>query len=343
MIQRLSILLALAMMIGQVAASGHFQVLVYHHVAEGTPPSTSVSPDTFRTHLELLRDNNFSVVPLEQALAAVKGEGDATLPERAVVITFDDAYANIHENAFPMLKEFDYPFTIFAATDPIDQNFKEMLSWDQLREMKEWGATIANHSSDHDYMVRHSPRDEAWLDSMRANIRHAQKRLEDELGDDIPYWFAYPYGEYNEGLKRMLDDEGYIGFAQHSGGINANSDFLALPRFAAAGVYANTETLLTKLKSRPMPVDYNTVPDMLAEDNPPVMTITLADTSDMSRSFNCFVNSEWQDGEWVGEQSFRLSAPEPLDNGRHRYNCTSQAKSGSFFYWYSQPWLILGE
>lgn len=334
--------LILAFALAQSAwAQPHFNVLVYHHVATDTPASTTISPERFREHLTLLRDEGFNVIPIQQALDAVRGIGSATLPEKAVVLTFDDAYANIHENGFPLLKEFNYPFTIFVATDPIDQGFTEMLSWEQLQEMQDWGATIANHTRDHDYLVRHSPRDDAWLQSVRDNIQHAQERLETELTGDIPKLFAYPYGEYNSDLKQLMAEEGYIAFAQHSGGIYQHSDFHALPRFAAAGIYANPKTLLTKLNSHPMPVNYDTVPDMLTFSSTPSMTIETTHPSDMARNLNCFVNGDWQDAEWEDEQHFTLSAAEPLGEGRHRFNCTAQARSGNFFYWYSQPWLIL--
>lgn len=335
------VFVVLTIMAGPALAQAHFNILVYHHVAEDTPASTSVSPATFRQHLSFLRDEGYEIIDLQRALDAVRN--DEALPAGAVVITFDDAYENIHRNAFPLLKEFNAPFTIFAATDPIDQGFNDMLSWDQLREMQDWGARIANHSRDHGYLVRETPRDNAWREAMAANIRHAQQRLEAELGDDIPRWFAYPYGEYSAGLKSILQNEGYVGFAQHSGGVYAGSDFFALPRFAAAGVYANLDTLSTKLASRPMPVDIASVPDMPTSDSQPSMTIRVSDISDMSRALNCFVDSAWQDAQWLDDQRFRLSASEPLGEGRHRFNCTAQARSGDFFYWYSQPWLVMPE
>lgn len=324
-------------------AQPHFNVLVYHHVATDTPASTTISPERFREHLTLLKDEGFTVVDIEEALDAVRGNSASELPEKAVVLTFDDAYGNIYDNAFPMLQEFGYPFTVFVATDPVDQSFNEMLTWEELQALQDGGATIANHTRDHDYLVRHQPRDDAWLDSVRENIRHAQQRLETELTGDIPRLFAYPYGEYTTDIKTMLAEEGYTAFAQHSGGVYAGSDFLALPRFAAAGIYANPETLLTKLNSHPMPVNYDSVPDMLTLDDTPSMTIEVSQPGAMSQALNCFINGSWQDADWIDERHFQLNAPDALSEGRHRFNCTAQARSGDYFYWYSQPWLVQPE
>ncbi|WP_028671485.1 polysaccharide deacetylase family protein [Saccharospirillum impatiens] len=340
MTKRLILSLGALLLSITVHAADSVNILVYHHVANDTPASTTISPAGFREHLQLLRDNDFTVVSLTDAVAALRGDTSIELPEKAVAITFDDAYENIHTNAFPLLREFEAPFTVFAATDPIDQNFQNMMSWDQLRDLQDWGATVTNHSRDHDYMVRHSPLDDAWLQAMVDNVNHAQQRLTDELGADVPRWFAYPYGEYNETLKQALRDEGYVAFAQHSGGIRADSDWGALPRFAAAGVYANPETLITKLNSRPMPVNQTALPDMLTPETRPSVTVELTDPSDMGQALNCFVDSSWVDAEWLGEARFKVTAPEALSDGRHRFNCTSQARSGAFFYWFSQPWLV---
>jgi peptidoglycan/xylan/chitin deacetylase (PgdA/CDA1 family) len=319
-------------------AQSHFNVLVYHHVSESSPASTSVSPEQFREHLSFFKDNNYPVVALDEALNTLAAGNE--LPKNAIAITFDDAYRSIYLNAFPLLKEYKVPFTVFAATDPIDQNFNDMLSWDQLREMKAWGAIIANHTKDHSYLVRHRSLDALWQQETKSNIEHAQQRLIEELGDDVPKWLAYPYGEFSQSLQSLLADMHYIGFAQHSGGITALSHQQALPRFAAAGIYANTKTLATKIESIPMPINEASLADMLTSENQPVLQATIDDMSDMSRVLNCFVDGRWHEVKWTGKQSFELVSDQPLSAGRHRYNCTAKSKTVNTYYWFSKPWLI---
>jgi peptidoglycan/xylan/chitin deacetylase (PgdA/CDA1 family) len=324
---------------GHAIASGHVNILVYHHVSESTPASTSISPAAFRSHMQLLKDNGFNVVSLETAIKGIT-EG-ITLPENAVAITFDDGFENIYNNGWPILKEFNYPFTIFVATDSIDERYSQMLSWDQLRELKAAGVSIANHSSDHDYLVRHRKLDSEWLAKTVDNISHAQNRLVEELGPDIPKWFAYPYGEFNTELASALKDQDYIAFAQHSGGAWLGSNFQAIPRFAAAGIYANPKTLITKLQSRPMPVNEATLADMVTDQSQPELLAEVLDRSDMSAVLNCFADGDWQDSTWVSDTTFRVKSDKALSEGRHRYNCTAKSKTGDFYYWYSKPWLIL--
>jgi peptidoglycan/xylan/chitin deacetylase (PgdA/CDA1 family) len=100
-------------------ASEHGVILLYHHVDSDTPPSTTISPSDFKAHLEYLRDNDFNVIPLDTMIDSLQKQ--QALPERAVAITFDDGYISIFEQAFPMLQEFGYPFTLFVSTDPINR------------------------------------------------------------------------------------------------------------------------------------------------------------------------------------------------------------------------------
>lgn len=335
----IGLLLALSAILQSAFAADSFNILVYHHVSEETPASTSISPARFREHLQLIEDNGFQVVDLNEAITAVRNGDD--LPEGAVAITFDDGFNDIYTEGWPLLQEFNYPFTVFVSTDAVDDGLRGMLSWDQIREMHANGVTIANHTSDHDYLVRKRNYDQYWLDSVKNNISNAQTRLQQELGTPPPKWLAYPYGEYNLQLQQLIEQMGYIGFAQHSGGVWQGSDFLAIPRFAAAGIYSNPETLRVKLMSKPMPVVTESVAGMVTYSRLPVLTATISDTSDMSTVLNCFVDGSAVEVSWLSDTEFQVQTSSELSVGRHRYNCTSRSKSGSFYYWLSKPWLVL--
>ncbi|WP_320822743.1 polysaccharide deacetylase family protein [Reinekea sp.] len=320
-------------------AADHFNILVYHHVSEHSPASTSVTPQVFRQHLQFFKDQQITVMGLADALAAVAT--GTPLSEKTIAITFDDGYRDIYDNAFPLLQEFDYPFTVFVATDPIDQGFGDMLSWAQLRSLHQQGVTIANHSSDHAYLVRQAPQGSQWRAAVKANIEHAQQRLTAELGAPIPLWLAYPYGEFNFELQAMLKEMGFLGFGQHSGGVWSGTHAQAIPRFAAAGIYANTATLATKIASHPMPVDESALPDMLTADRTPHVTVRFTDAEVADLPLNCFLNGTGLLAGRPTSETFRLDAPEPLSSGRHRFNCTARSTSGSYYYWFSKPWLIV--
>jgi len=322
-------------------SDAHAAILLYHHVSDSTPRITSVTQEELREHLQYLEDNDFTVIDIRDAIAAAKGEKE--IPEKSVVITFDDAYQNIFTNGRPILNEFDVPWTLFVTTDPVGNTPGQYMSWEQIRTLHDEGVVIANHSTDHGHLPRRqegeSERD--WEQRMRNNIRSAEEKIEQEVGVSYKL-FAYPYGEYDNKLADIVEDMGYIGFGQHSGGFGAASDFRAIPRFAAAGMYANLNSLGTKMAALSLPViEANYEDTLLAHDDTrPVLELTV-DTSDFHRNnLQCFIRGEAHSPEWVDDQTFRVQATEPLNIGRSRYNCTVQSieRSGRF-YWWSIQWI----
>ncbi|MFY0665395.1 MAG: polysaccharide deacetylase family protein [Natronospirillum sp.] len=314
-------------------------ILMYHHIADDTPPSTSTRVSVFQDHLDYLKDNH-TVVDLLWAMDEIRA--GRSLPDNAVAITFDDAYRNNYTTAWPMLKDAGFPFTIFTSTFPVDQGSRIAMTWDMHREMHAAGVTILNHSHGHEYLVRSDNYDAAWLQEAMDSIRTAQARLEAELGTELRKVFAYPYGEYNDLLQSALRDEGYeMAFGQHSGGVGEFSDMMALPRFAAGGIYANLNTLRPKLRSRPLPVEFPLIDPVTSDRFPILRTRTLENADVRWDALQCFsgggdpLPTKIESG-WLITQT-----ESELRDGRQRYNCTAPSRStNGVFYWLSQQWLI---
>jgi len=318
--------------------------LLYHHVSANTPRSTSLSPAEFAGHMQYLHQHGYQVLDLGHALALIQAGEE--VPTNSVVITFDDAWRNIYTNALPIMEEYGYPFTIFVNTDPVDQNHGMAMTWDMLRDVKQRGGTLANHTTNHDYLVRKADYDSQWLANSLANIDAAQQRLQTETGP-TPKWLAYPYGEYNQVLKQALKERGYLAFGQHSGGIAKFSDWQALPRFPAAGAYSNLNTLRLKLASQPMPVDYQALPDPVirldqAASNPPTLKVKMLkqEKKGVRDQLRCFILGTAQTPAWQDRQHWQISATQALPSGRNRYNCTAPIWGQSNYYWLSQQWLV---
>jgi peptidoglycan/xylan/chitin deacetylase (PgdA/CDA1 family) len=327
-------------------AADSFNILLYHHISSTMPRSTSLSAKEFEGHLEYLKENNYNVVDLALAIASV--QQGTPLPEKAIVITFDDAWRDIYEQGLPLLKKYDYPFTVFVNTDPVDQKNRHAMTWDMLRDLKQQGVTLANHTRDHGYLVRKPAYDDQWLSDTLDNINYAQQRLTDELGP-VPKWLAYPFGEYNNRLKIALKDRGYIAFGQQSGGIAEFSDWQALPRFSAAGRYSNLKTLKTKLESQPFPANYEAFSNPVIRTdqgahNKPLLEVELTKAQKLGvrQQLSCFIVGERQMPNWQGKMHFTVQTNKALGNGRNRYNCTAPIWGQKNYYWLSHQWLIYG-
>ncbi|MDF1822682.1 MAG: polysaccharide deacetylase family protein [Alcanivoracaceae bacterium] len=302
-------------------------ILMYHHVSETTPAATSVSPDTFARHLQLLEDNAFAVVPLTDLVARV-AEG---LPhDRQVAITFDDGYASIAEHALPLLDARGWKAAIFVSVDQIGG--ASMMDLDTLRAAARRGHRILNHGFSHDHMVRQS------VARSVADVARAQAFLASHF--DSPRYLAWPYGESSPELERALASEGYLAFAQHTGAVHADMNWQAIPRIAVNQRYAAWEPLYDKLMALPLPVQASSPASGITTDRRPWLELLLP--ADWDRPLNCFVGGEpvvplvqrREQGLQV-----RLRAAEPLAPGRHRYTCTAAAQ-GQRYHWFSWLWMI---
>ena len=327
-------------------------VLQYHHVDTATPASTSTSPERFAMHLDYLADNDYDVVPLAQLVGALRaGE---PLPDRTVAITFDDGYVSIYETAWPMLKAKGWPFTVFVNSEPHDQRKPLFMSWDQLRELHADGATIANHTVSHPSLLRPPPdlspvERKGWIED---EITRAQRRIEDEIGT-APMLFAYPFGEYDNGILEVVGALGFTGFGQQSGPLATYSDLRVLPRFPFGGPYGDARDFATKVNSLPLPLadggdairwrseSGQTLQDIVLPGPTarPVLLLRPAAGFDGSR-LACFASGQGRALLEREGDGFRVQAEKPLGPGRARYNCTAPADDAGRFFWYTQPWII---
>jgi len=322
----------------------HLVMLLYHHVAEDTPPLTSTTPQRFRAHLDALAEGGYTIVPLADAVAALAGR--KALPDRSVVITFDDAYESVLTTAAPELARRGWPFTLFVSTDPVDQGLRGYLDWDGIRELEGLGATIGNHTRSHTHLVRRRPGEDAaaWRQRVRNEVLDAQARLEAELARPLKI-LAYPYGEFDPEVQALTQQIGFVGLGQQSGPAGYYSDATALPRFPLATGFDGLEALSDKLRSRPFRVE------VLAPDTPvleasatrPVLRLQADPAHYDPDRLRCFVGGQPAPAvRWLDRDAgrFEVQASRPLGAGRSKYTCTAPSRlEAGAFHWFTWLWL----
>jgi peptidoglycan/xylan/chitin deacetylase (PgdA/CDA1 family) len=208
-------------------------ILMYHYIS--TPPDTadkyrldlSVTPENFRTQLQWLKDNGYQTITADELAGALtRGR---KLPERPVMITFDDGYKDAYENAYPILKEFGYTGVFFVVTDLLDHNAAGYLNWDQAEEMARNGMSIQNHSRRH-YDMRN--RDHDWL---VYEILGPMQTIEAHTGIR-PLFFCYPGGEFDQAVVDELRDLNVVAaFTTNDGTYDTTDGMLRLPRVRMRG------------------------------------------------------------------------------------------------------------
>ena len=197
--------------------SGGLPTLMYHKI--GDPPAGSelkklwVTAEKFREQLGYLRDNGYTPIFFSEWADAEKGV--RPLPEKPVLITFDDGYRDNHDAAYPLLREFGMKGNVFlvyetierhnAWHDPKTEPWQPMLTWAQIKEMQDSGVfEFGSHT------MRHLCLTEIPLEDARWELSESKRRLEDKLGREVSA-FAYPYGAgaYDAAIRRAALEAGY--------------------------------------------------------------------------------------------------------------------------------------
>lgn len=324
----------------------HAVILLYHHVSTDTPSSTSVSPEVFGRHLNYLDRQGYHVLPLSRVLRTLtKGE---ELPAKTVCITFDDAYRSVLDTAMPLLREKEFPFTVFVNTGAIAGNYAHSLDWDGLKQLVAGGAEIGNHSHDHDHLARRleNESEAQWRKRVHDNIAQAAQLLATGLKSTVNL-FAYPFGEHTPELREIVASLGYYGIAQQSGAAGRNSDMLAIPRFPMTTSHADMNRFITSVNSRPLPVrDVSAGPAIqtAGENSRYKLSFTLVPGGYRAAGLACY-DSSGQMLESVKEktgETERISVQLPDWNaGRRKINCTAPSSGeNGVYYWYSHLWLV---
>lgn len=143
-----------------------------------------------------LKDHDYQVIPISLVVNALKN--GRLIPEKTAVITIDDGYLSVYSEAWPVLKFFSYPFTLFLNVEAINRKYKDFVTWDQVRELASAGVDIHDHTYSH-HRLADRPEgmdDAAYRAWIAADLAKGSEILLKELGYR-PRYLALPYGEYN--------------------------------------------------------------------------------------------------------------------------------------------------
>ncbi|MFZ4847922.1 MAG: polysaccharide deacetylase family protein, partial [Caldilinea sp.] len=216
-------------------------ILMYHYLSQPPPDADiyrqdlSVPPDLFAAHLDRLVAAGYTTVTLTQVVDAL--QRGTPLPERPVVITFDDGYRDNYENAFPLLRERGMQATVFVVTDFMDEERPAYLTWAMAREMVQAGLSIESHGRNHVSLAGQEDDYLVWqaLGSLET--------IEYELGIR-PRFISYPAGEYDARTIAVFASAHYwAGLTTRQGSTLDNSALFELPRIRVRNTTTPDELL----------------------------------------------------------------------------------------------------
>ena len=178
----------------------------------------------FRFQMWVLKTAGFKVVSLHEILSFINGKAS---DERLVAITFDDGYQDFYDNAFPVLKTYKFPSTVFLVSDLVGKESlwdshgvnsrKRLLHWDSILEMKNTGVTFGSHSKTHPFLSKLSVKE------LGDEIRDSKIILEERLKNPVDF-FCYPNGDYDNRVLETVHTAGYKGAVTTKRGLIHRND-----------------------------------------------------------------------------------------------------------------------
>jgi len=200
-------------------------IFCYHRLVDKIRyPGTEITPAAFEAQMKELKDRGITVISMQDLLAWKRGE--KSIPPRCAVVTFDDGWKSQYEVAWPIMKKYGYPFTMFIYTEGVrggSLGGGEAITWEQLADMRDNGVDIEAHTATHqDLREGHNimlaapggkrtrtkltgPQYEQWVQN---EVVGCKQLLEQRLGIKVNC-FAVPFGNYNEHVKELARNAGY--------------------------------------------------------------------------------------------------------------------------------------
>jgi peptidoglycan/xylan/chitin deacetylase (PgdA/CDA1 family) len=199
-------------------------ILLYHMVAplpsDKKLKGLYIPPRSFEQQLKELSKAGFTSAPLDSVFLHQKND------PRKVVLSFDDAFVSVLENAMEALAIYHFNAIQFVVADLIGKSNQwdlvlgpkqlPIMNTNQIREWIAEGHEIGSHGLTHPYLTRIS------LNQAREEIFSSKKKLEDQFGTPVDH-FCYPYGDFNQTIRDLVSEAGYRTASTTIFGVNCSS------------------------------------------------------------------------------------------------------------------------
>ncbi|TDU69238.1 polysaccharide deacetylase [Prosthecobacter fusiformis] len=266
-------------------------ILGYHDFRERGGSPMIIAASKFKEQMKAIKESGIPVIPLSDVIAWRKGLKN--IPEESLVITMDDGWAGVYTYAYPILKEYDFPFTVYVYKKYVNIGGRS-LSWAQIKEMTQHGCEIGSHSVSHESLRAKKGRTDAeHLQWVLGELKDSKEFIEKNLG--VPCTtFAYPFGVFDEVMAETGLQVGYeslvtvnsqkVNWDTHLGKIGrfiihgeSDANFRLATSFRGRGDVTSNHFLKTDAKDADGKklVEMSPGPDEVIKDRRPVIRVNL--------------------------------------------------------------------
>jgi peptidoglycan/xylan/chitin deacetylase (PgdA/CDA1 family) len=179
-------------------ADNGIPVLCYHDINSNKGSDLSLDTDAFKAEMKYLKDNGYFTLTMDEFYSYIKDGKE--IPEKSVVLTFDNGYSSNYSNVFPVLKELNFKATIFVLNDSI--NTANYLSADQIKELSNYGLDIAVHIGDDSNISKLS------LDKQLSTLKQSKQSLEGLINKGTNY-ISFGYSSPSPNTKKAAEQAGF--------------------------------------------------------------------------------------------------------------------------------------
>lgn len=214
-------------------------VLGYHDFSATKKATEMLIPtDKFRKQMQAIKDLGYDVISMHDFIAWKSGE--KKIKDKSILITIDDGWKSVYTDAYPILKEFEFPFTVFLYTNYVDGG-GSALTTPMIQEMQKNGCTIGSHSISHPYPGKikseRKKGDKEFTDYLRKEMGGSKKQLENQFKQKVTS-YAYPGGFVTEEMLPISTELGYqCLFTVLPGKVTASLPDTTLPRYVILGTH----------------------------------------------------------------------------------------------------------
>lgn len=219
-------------------------VIAYHSI-DDSGSIISLSPAIFKKQMEYLKTTGYTCVSVKEIFAWLRSR--VVLPEKTVVLTFDDGFKNNYKNVFPILRKLGFNATIFLVTDYVGDLMRwkkgrgipdiPILSWGEIKEMSSEGIDFQSHTATHPFLTTLSD------EEVVSELNRSRKAIETRLDKPVEF-LCYPYGYFDDRISSITRKLGFNGaFSYNYGIVQKSDDLFSLKRIGIEHISGQNHTI----------------------------------------------------------------------------------------------------
>ena len=232
-----------------ILADAH--IFLLHRIGDSRYPSTNTSVKELEKYLKYIKKHNLKAVKLSTLVKKLKNKQNV---DNYVVFTIDDNFKSFYQNGLPLFKKYHIPFTLFVYAKSADGKWPDFMTWQEIKESAKFGE-LGIHSYAHPHLAKLT--DKEIIKDTKKAIESFKKHL-----GYVPNMYAYPYGEYNQRVKNIINKYFKIICNQNPGAIDNTTPINDLDRFALTGKVDIAKKLKIKrlhIKNLKIDIEDNTI------------------------------------------------------------------------------------